>query len=243
MLSMSLSLRQSVRQKMTVEQRLESKQTQKQREKLSLCLKLELRIDPPRYLDAIKGLDGLVKANEILKTKNLVGITIGGLARKFWERTIGSEDFLRKDVDVLVFSKNKKPVNIKYGEGGIDWWIPREKYISYYDKTGANIRGNFIFFENMNGAILNFIALLDDDIEPGLYMLNLNQLIMMLFTEAAATVSSIDCDDIFENFSKYQKRNYQKVPSRHMLQDFSNKFIDKIIFEDLNPMVLNTLKG
>ena len=247
-MGMELRLSQRLNQELTLQQKQELKHQQSQRlsekQELSLLLRLELRSPAP--LEAIRGMEGVIKANEILKEKKRVGILIGGLARKVWERTSGPEDFLRKDVDVLVLEENEEDnitPQIKYGEGGIDWWLPGKKFVKYTDRNGSWVEGSQKFYKNINGVILNFYASSPEKNIPGLYLLNLNQLIALQFTESSAAIKgSVINDEVGEKFEEHLRRSYQKVPSRHMIEGFGNNFIDSIIFDELNSYLSDAIK-
>lgn len=226
----------------SVDQRLEHKQELKLNKSLKqeLSLRLSLDLKSPAPIEALKGLEGVNEADKILKEKQLSGILIGGVAKKVWSRTFGPEDFIRKDVDVLVFNSQKQ---IKFGEGGIDWWLPKEQFISYVDSNRSEIIGKQSFFTNINGAILNFKASTPVDIEPGLYLLDLEQLITMQFTESSVLIKDTNTSyDASEKFDEYYRRFYQKIPSRHMIENFDSKFIPSIDFEEVNIYLSNALK-
>lgn len=235
---MELRLGQIQRQTIEQKQALKAKQSQRQ----ELALRLNLRLESPPPFEAVKGLEGVILADKILKEKKEVGILIGGLARKLWERTKNEKDFEKKDVDVLVLPNENKKCSINYGNG-IDWWLPESKKISF-EKEGVSIKDmEFNYFKNLNNVILYFNATVKEKMKHGLHLLDLQQLIDMLYTESSSVVrDSVQSGEVLEKYEANLKRSYQKVPSKHMPDEFKSNFVPFIEFELIDPFARNTLE-
>lgn len=134
---MNLELRPSL--SMNVEPRL----TLEARQQLKLLLTCQERLKDPEFPNAVKGLEGMVDADKILKDKNAIGILIGGLSVDSWRKTNREKLRNHKDVDVMVLNQE-----IDFGkfEGGVDWWLP-SKYGKIVDQlvwaNGNNVELNF----------------------------------------------------------------------------------------------------
>lgn len=94
--------------------------------RLAQALTLGLRtewVEPTPPPNAVRGLDGLKIADEVMKDYGATGIIIGGLAEEAW---CGSNDPAtyagHKDVDVLVlnYDCDRHPGQ---WESGVDWWV------------------------------------------------------------------------------------------------------------------------
>ena len=95
--------------------------------RLSLSPRLELSLRQtllaPAPPNAVTGIDGIRKANEVLRHYGASGLLIGGLAKEVWSgRTTDAVLSAHKDVDVLILSYSclQHP---KQWEEGVDWWV------------------------------------------------------------------------------------------------------------------------
>ena len=91
-----------------MEMRLEQglRLSSEQRLKCEQLLKLESQLHHEPF-EAVRGLEGMHAANELLKERKSVGILIGGLAEEVWKGDkTRTELENHKDVDVLVLSKD-----------------------------------------------------------------------------------------------------------------------------------------
>jgi len=92
--------------------------------------------------EALRGLEGIREADRILKELKVIGILIGGLAKRMALEGIFDEQELakHKDVDVLIPSIYKDcKYHPKQWENGIDWWITHSD-----DETPTNGATNLV---------------------------------------------------------------------------------------------------
>lgn len=100
---MSLSLRPEIRQ---------------QQRKLLLQI-----LHAPTPPQAVRGVEGMRVADNLLKEIGVVGMLIGGLAKELWSGVSDEEKLMEhKDVDVIVLSRDCN-LHPKRWESGIDWWV------------------------------------------------------------------------------------------------------------------------
>jgi hypothetical protein len=76
----------------------------------------------PEIPGAVRGLEGMMIADNILKDHGANGILIGGLSEAVWYRK-DTNLSAHKDVDVIVFDY----VRLSPFQGGIDWWLPNDQ--------------------------------------------------------------------------------------------------------------------
>jgi len=89
----------------------------------SLRLEQRLELRAPTPPEAVRGIEGLKVADEVLKKYKVTGMLVGGLAKEAWRGSSDPADFSKhKDVDVLVLARGcgKHPGQ---WEDGVDWWI------------------------------------------------------------------------------------------------------------------------
>ena len=145
--------------------------------KLSSELKIFARCKGPS--DPITGFEGMLKADKILKERDSRGLLIGSLVEDIWTGCSKRDLSNHKDVDVLVLDPDFIPQ--KLFEGGIDWWLPREKEIEYCVSGCDTCKSfeNAKYYQNGNGVILWFniertkqalLVLRHPLQEPGLYI-------------------------------------------------------------------------
>ncbi|VVB78301.1 Uncharacterised protein [uncultured archaeon] len=198
-------------------------QIQAQKQTLShaqrLCLKQVLEVlqtlKHPEFPNAAKGLDGMLIADNILKSRNGTGVLIGGLAEEVWNKRTKLQDlYNHKDVDVLVLNKD---FELKEDfEGGIDWWLPNQGRIKI--NSGSNyLEKNSEWNENLNTVILGFYADTFHKrptlLRPGLYIPSSDFVIEMRRYEAFSRIDfpkvNVEIDDNFEN--TFNNRMRQKI--------------------------------
>jgi len=110
----------------------------------------------PEFPNAAKGLDGMLAADSILKSRNSSGVLIGGLCEEVWNQQTKPEDLLKhKDVDVLVL--NPEFELQQNFEGGIDWWLEKQGRIKVASTLGY-LDQNESWDENANQVILGLSA-------------------------------------------------------------------------------------
>ena len=71
--------------------------------------------------EALKGIDGVVETDALLKDKGAVGILVGGMLRVMSEPEITGDTLTRKDIDVVIMNEHDWVPEKKW-EGGVDWW-------------------------------------------------------------------------------------------------------------------------
>lgn len=215
-------------QKIIQTQKLETNQRQE------LANRLNVVLETPAPKEVIVGIEGMLKAGEILQKNNEVGILIGGMAKKCWERTTDVIDFDKKDVDVLVISKNNKESSINFGQG-IDWWLPKNKHVEFKNDFNSIINTENIYFTNVNNVVLRFRIKLPENVNPGLYIMDLEQLITMQYVEATSKLNIKNEDPLVEDtFYEHYRRRYQKVQAKHLPLEYKSKFIDQLIIEPID---------
>jgi len=213
-LSLGLSLRQTQSHFLSHAQKLGLEQL--------LTLKLKLR--HPDHPDAIKGLEGMQIAHEILKGREAVGVLIGGLAEAVWNQRRKVDELLtHKDVDVAVLDddfKLSKPF-----EGGVDWWMPQTGNVTI--KTDATrIEGiQKRWHENGNGAVLSFGMAKISPLSPGLYIPDPEWVIRMREYEATANidygrVETEFNDEVFEKFREKMRKTIKTRLPKFILDAF-----------------------
>ncbi len=206
-------------------QKLEEQLSQGQ--KLGLKMLLKLKLSHPDIPLATKGLEGILRAHDLLKERESVGVLIGSLAGDIWSQRRKPEDLEKhKDVDVLVLSDNFELE--KNFEGGIDWWMPYEKRIT--------IKGNLMsqdlnkkYWANGNGAILHFGSYEPRNFAPGLYILNPDKVAEMRLKAALASVETKFLDSDIEQ--KFLDREYKKMGFR-LPKFMAENFKDYIMSSD-----------
>jgi hypothetical protein len=90
-------------------------------QQLKLQQRLELRAPTPP--EAVRGIEGLRVADEVLRKYEVIGMLIGGLAKELWHGVTDPEILeTHGDVDVLLLSYNCR-YHPKQWEEGVDWWV------------------------------------------------------------------------------------------------------------------------
>lgn len=142
---------QSLHQECVLSQKQELAQYQKMLQ--TRLLKLEQRLVDPEFPDAIKWLEWIQKADELLKKKWKAGILIWGILKELCKETSGKERFQQhKDVDVLLL----------HGGNGIkpfEWWIDRwkpKKQRKRISTASWFLEKDITRWENDNGVKLCF---------------------------------------------------------------------------------------
>lgn len=101
------------------------------------------RLRAPVPPNALRGLEGLRVADEILRSYKSSGLLIGGLAKEIWRTTKDASDLeerlnRHKDVDVLILSPHCRH-HPKQWEGGIDWWVSHRDDFQERPTNGSSI--------------------------------------------------------------------------------------------------------
>jgi hypothetical protein len=158
-LGLSLSFRLAQAQKLTLGQRLLLKK--------ALALRLELR--EPSFPNPVRGMEGILAADEILKETGAVGLLIGGLAEAVWNRRRTEDELAaHKDVDVMVMPPAEP---FEKFTGGIDWWNPYNVHFdSIKTQLGSMENVNRTFWSNGNGCTLRYRVDCESGLEPGIYI-------------------------------------------------------------------------
>jgi len=234
--------------------RLNHRLSKTQKLGLKHLLQLELKLRHPDYPNAVKGLEGMQVAHEILQEKGLTGILIGGLSEAVWNQKTTEDDLNKhKDVDVMVLDETS---SIDKFEGGVDWWLLRQGKITLrFDYT--SVEGfDQQWYENGNNAKLSFGARIDYRLNPGLYIPDYEWVINMREAEVVAHVDynsvNIDVDEsVLEKFRKHiKKRVKTKLPpfikeafKGHILSPRYEKDRDKVYSVEVVTFDLETLTG
>jgi hypothetical protein len=137
--------------------RLEQKFNHKQKLALETLLSFRQELRHGEFPNAVRGLQGMKIADELLKQRKSVGLLIGGVAEAIWKprNTIADLD-AHKDVDVMV--TDEKFISEQPFEGGVDWWVPTEARLKYHsgysglDYAERNLR----WWANANGIVLAY---------------------------------------------------------------------------------------
>ncbi|MAF99571.1 MAG: hypothetical protein CMH61_03065 [Nanoarchaeota archaeon] len=110
----------------------------------------------PEVQNPTRGLEGMIRADEILLSRGAVGFLIGGVAQECYRSDNPAAYKKHKDVDVMVMDENFELR--KDFEGGIDWFLPRDE--GWINANGIIL--NYFIREEISGAGLyvpNFCAL------------------------------------------------------------------------------------
>tara|TARA_Y100000031_G_C8164741_1_gene358742 strand:+ start:216 stop:1004 length:789 start_codon:yes stop_codon:yes gene_type:complete len=198
-------------------QRLEQRHYLSHAQKLGLkqLLKLELKLKHPEYPNAVKGLEGMQIAHQILQEREASGVLIGGLSEAVWNQRRKEEDLYKhKDVDVLVLDD----AEVDKFEGGVDWWLPERGKITLKSDYGSVEGVDKQWYVNGNGVVLSFGAQKHDQLPPGLYIPDSEWVIDMREAEAEAHIDygrvDVEFDgDVFEKFRAHiEKRVKTRLP-------------------------------
>ena len=169
----------------------------------------------PEYPGAVKGLEGMQAAHQILQEKEASGVLIGGLAEAVWNQRRKPEDlYTHKDVDVAVLDDHFKIYNDF--EGGIDWWMPQDGRISVNYESGK-VEGIYQrWYQNANNAVLSFGLTKNADLDPGLYIPGSRWVVDMREAEAEANVDHGRADAEFDEevFIAFRQKIREKVKTR-----------------------------
>lgn len=198
-------------------QRLEQRHYLSHAQKLGLkqLLKLELKLKHPEYPNAVRGLEGMQTAHQILQEREASGVLIGGLSEAVWNQRRKEGDlYNHKDVDVMVLDD----VDVGKFEGGVDWWLPEQGKITLKSDYGRVEGVDKQWYANGNGAVLSFGAKKQNQLAPGLYIPDSEWVIDMREAEAEANIDygrvDVEFDgDVFEKFRAHiGKRVKTRLP-------------------------------
>jgi hypothetical protein len=211
-----------------------------QKQKCDLQLLLSQKLNHPDYPHMVKGLPGMQVAHDTLKRRNAVGVLVGGLSEAAWNlRRTPEELFAHKDVDVLVIDPN-------FGleeafEGGIDWWLPRRERITFRgDGTTGDVTQTW--YENGSGVTLNFGLNANELHEPGLYIMNPDQVVRMRMAEAEASVAFHPDDEVWERFRSIVERRMGKILTSCVKGWFRRPSSRSITIESFSHDVVNAIR-
>ena len=135
-----------------------------QRQELKLVLRQEL--GHPDFPDALKGFDGMILADNVLKNQESVGLLVGSLSKSVWNNRTKEEDLEKHyDTDVLVMDENFD------SELGIDWFLPKTEIIRGGMLAG-DIEEQVTYFQNKYNYIVPGSVSQNPmiSLEPGLYI-------------------------------------------------------------------------
>lgn len=221
MVGLSLSINLNIKPTLSQDQKLLLKE----------ALKLVQKLKHPEYENTIKGFEGMMIADKMLKSKDSSGVLIGGLAQSLWnqQRQIG-DLYKHKDVDVLVLNNNHGLEN-KF-EGGIDWWLPQKDILTIKREFGNIYNYQTNWWENGNGIVLSFDIIKNYDLEPGLYIPGQELIIDMRLTEALANVNpKFMVENTYEVEEKMKKKIGQNIKTR-LPKFIREKFKHQIMSSD-----------
>lgn len=192
---------------MSCSQRLEREFSHEQRLGLHQLFLLEQKLRHPEYSGAVRGLEGMKAAHEILQERGASGVLIGGLAEAVWNRRRKQEDLsTHKDVDVAVLDDDFELSEVF--EGGVDWWTPQYGTITIQYETSKAEGVQKTWYENGKGVVLSFGITRENYLEPGLYIPDCEWLVDMRKFEAKANVDTNRVDVKFDDpvFNKFGDR-------------------------------------
>lgn len=201
--------------------------------KQELCLKkmLSLRqvLKHPEIPNATKGLEGMKVADDILKSRNSIGVLIGGISEMVWNKHRKKEDLLeRKDVDVMVM--NDDFILSKDFEGGIDWWQPANGDISVSDEFGDLSTVHQNWWRNGNGIVLYFGVTMKQPLNPGLHIPGSDWVIDMREAERVARFSLEEAMlDISSKVRGKFRKSLRKEIERRLPFFIKNEFAGQIL--------------
>ncbi len=194
----------------------EKKPLNEQQKALERLLEEVYQIEHPDIPEALKGLIGMITADEILKEKGKTGILIGGLADQIWRKYNYPEALNEhKDVDVMVLSG--KITRGEHNEwkkflGGIDWWEP-----------AALEKGTI--WNNGHGITLMFgLEAKNPFLKSGLYLPNSECVVEMKISEAKylAKQRGLAMDDDFINQYKSKELEHLNNPLFKNVESYFN---------------------
>ena len=203
--------------------------TQSQKQQLELLLKQQQTLKHPEIPNAIRGYEGMLKADEILKQREATGVLIGSLAQGVWNMRRGKQELaLHKDVDVLVPGDFKLKKDF---EGGIDWFLPISEHIVYEDGFSKG-KENVVYYLNGNGWIVPGTVKQIGNLKPGLYIPGRDWVIDAYLNASLIKTGNgsknMDCDkEVRYAFdSRMNKLIKTRVP-KYVEKDFEGKILDR----------------
>lgn len=219
-----------LRLELTHEQNLHLTHEQKLAYKHLLNIYQTLRTPVPD--NALRGLDGLIEADTILKQNNSTGILIGGLAEEIWSQKRTKEQLEKhKDVDVLILDNNFQPEDF---EGGIDWWVRRNARIQ---TSSSNVKTDTTetWYENAAGVVLTYLVNSHYQYRKGLYLPSDSLVIdtRLLECETRIDYNTMEGDFDTEAFEKLENQIRKKVKTR-VPKFIREIFKDQILSETYN---------
>lgn len=213
---------------------------------LKQLLLLEQKLEHLEYPNAIKGLEGMQTAHQILQKRGASGVLIGGLAEAVWDPQRKPEDlYEHKDVDVAVLDDH-----FELGEnfeGGVDWWMPQNGKITL-KSDASTVKGiQKRWYKNEMGFILSFGINKNTQLSPGLYLPNSKWVVYMREYEVSANVdySKVQAEfdeEVFKKFrDKVKKRVKTKLPE-FVREAFAGYILSPLYEKDYSKTTAVTLE-
>lgn len=223
--------------------------SREQRKVLAQIMSMRQELRDPEFPNAVKGYEGMVIADEFLRTQGVRGILIGGLSEAIWNRTRKLEELAQhKDVDVLILDKDFQ-LDEPFQEG-VDWWTYDSRRISIRRDAGE-IEHTREYWTNANNVILNFEFVPFGNINQssGLYLLDRNLVIDMRYNELASKIGNVQISedsDVSEGFERKMKaKGFANAMPKYVLDRFRDRILADcdIQFRPFEPEVVRTLNN
>lgn len=218
MLGLSLSHRHELAHRLSHDQKL----------LLSKALALRLELRAPSFPNPLRGIEGILAADSLLKEWSAVGVLIGGLAEAVWNRRRTEAELgAHKDVDVLVVSEPESVEAVEDFAGGIDWWMPNDIHFdSIKTQSGSIENVTKRFWINGNGCALCYRIKSQTDLTPGLYFPSPEIAVDIRVSECLAMIDgSVTVVD--EDEEMFVKKFREKLGIRTQLPSFIPKALER----------------
>lgn len=163
---------------------------------------------------ALKGLEGLVTAHDVLQQHKARGILIGSLAELVWSR-YHPPWYLRQGGDVDVLLVDDRFVPRKPFEHGIDWWYPLS--VGKRQKAEAKTRRY-----GQEDIVLGFGVEQQRELAPGLYILDREQVLRMRVYEVES-----DLPEMPANVREIVERVFREKVGRIMNKQLAGYIVKK----------------
>lgn len=162
------------------------------------------RLRRPEYdslPEALRGLEGIQKANEVLRENGAVGVLIGGVLRTLGSDEITEQTLLRKDTDVLILNPDTWSPKNKW-QDNIDWFRQFSGGVPAIAGAGRFAHGDKVAMKHVNFAYTIGVdqQYLSDKVEPGLYVPGMQTRINIWKAEMAKLIAeTFFTDEDFHN--------------------------------------------
>ncbi|MFH1400351.1 MAG: hypothetical protein ABIH41_02430 [Nanoarchaeota archaeon] len=191
-----------------------------------LLLSLQLQRHDP-IPGAVKGLEGLLVAQDKCVEMGVRGVLVGGLAKEAWNPRATYADFsAHKDVDVMVLDDVCLP---RQFYAGVDWWIPAQRSIELRGPS-STVSMHARYFINGGGVVLPYEAEhIAADLAPGLYILSATQISHLMIAEALQRHESDAveiADEVVDALARRIERRIREPPAGLIKTHFLDRVLD-----------------